>query len=58
MAIKQREDSTEDGANKEAYKLCCGILSDDEQVTLDGTLKTYFCHNNKVNIVKEHTQNV
>ena len=42
MAIKQREDRTESGADNEAYKLCCNILSDDEQVALDRKMKIYF----------------
>lgn len=42
MAIKQREDNTEDGANKEALVLCKTILTQDEQESLEVGLRVYF----------------
>jgi len=42
MAIKQREDNSEVGADKEAYKLCCLILNQHEQEILSIPLSVYF----------------
>lgn len=42
MAIKQREDFSEEGADKEAYKLCCSILTDEEKIILEVPLSIYF----------------
>lgn len=41
MAIKQRDDDTEQGADIEAYTLCCSILTDDEKILLAIPLR---CH--------------
>lgn len=42
MAIKQREDSSEIGADQEGYKLCCLILNQHEQELLSIPLSAYF----------------
>ena len=42
MAIKQRQDSSEEGADTEADKLCRLILNDNEQKLLAISLRCYF----------------
>lgn len=42
MAIKQREDDSEIGADKEGCKLCCLILNQHEQELLSIPLSVYF----------------
>lgn len=42
MAIKQRQDDTESGADAEAYKLCCLILNQHEQELLSIALFAHF----------------
>ena len=42
MAIKQRQDSSEEGADTEADKLCRLILNDNEQRLLAISLRCYF----------------
>lgn len=45
MAIKQRNDVTEEGADKEALVLCKSILTQEEQDILDISLNVYFNSN-------------
>ncbi len=42
MAIKQRQDDSEIGADTEGYKLCCLILNQHEQELLSSGLFAYF----------------
>lgn len=44
MAIKQRSDRTEEGADQEALKLCNSILTTSEQERLISSLNIYFKH--------------
>lgn len=45
MAIRQREDTSEQGADMEAYTLCCSILTKEEQDLLAIALKCHFLLN-------------
>ena len=42
MSIKQFQDESEESADREAYKLCCSILSEKEQELLAIPLMVYF----------------
>ena len=42
MSIKQFQDRSEESADREAYKLCCSILSEKEQDLLAIPLMVYF----------------
>ena len=47
MSIKQFQDRSEESADREAYKLCCSILSEKEQDLLAIPLRVYFNTDNK-----------
>ena len=47
MSIKQFQDRSEESADREAYKLCCSILSEKEQDLLVIPLMVYFNKDNK-----------
>jgi hypothetical protein len=42
FALLYNNDNSEQGANREAYKLCCKILNEDEQLVIYNLLKIYF----------------